>query len=159
MTRYRPRMYWYESDGRASSCIPKRRQWRVGAIVSGIRTSVVVPLEVRDRSRVGDPGDSINDEVLYFRKSNIQNELIARHCSRVLSCMQNPVRVLIVQRRVKVGHLGFDPDSEFDSSVGAVVGTCVYDVNFDDLIDVGLQAVGEFGGVGLMVVSMGWSRL
>lgn len=73
--------------------------------------------------------------------------------------MQNPVRVLIIQRRVEVGHLGFDPDSEFDSSVGAVVGACVYNVNLDDLVDVGLQAVGKFGGVGLMDVSMRWSQL
>ena len=65
--------------------------------------------------------------------------------------MQDPVRVLVVQRGVQIDHLRFDPDSELDGGVGAVICTRVDNIDLNDLVNVGLQSIGKLCWVGLHV--------
>lgn len=57
--------------------------------------------------------------------------------------------MLVVQRGVQIDHLRFDPDSELDGGVGAVICTRVDDVDLHDLVNIGLQPIRKLCRVGL----------
>ena len=52
--------------------------------------SVVVPFDVFDVCRVDDSGDSIDDVVLDFSLTDIQDQLVPGECPYVISCMHAP---------------------------------------------------------------------
>lgn len=79
-------MYLYESDGRASSCIPEGVRDRLH-IVTGIFTPIIIPFHVSDGTRVEDSGHRVDNEVLDFGQSNVEDELVSSQGSGVLAGM------------------------------------------------------------------------
>ncbi|VXB33888.1 hypothetical protein MICRO8M_110314 [Microbacterium sp. 8M] len=80
------------------------------------QVAVVVPLEVVDAVPIDEGADALDDQGVGGRIRQVQHLLVARGGTRPLARRQDPLRVLAREIRVRVDHLGLEPQPELHPS-------------------------------------------